>query len=133
MVSELPRQRLVFIVDEEYLLASNLAEFLRMEGFEARSFAAPLEALEAAHESPPELLIADVALRPISGIELANTMREICPACKVLLFSSFADTNGLLEAADATGHDFALFPGPVHLLNLMEGIQGLIQEARPDC
>ncbi len=102
MVSEAPRQLRVFIVDEEYMLASTLAQFLLLEGLDARPFAAPLEALEAAHTSPPDLLIADVALRPLSGIELAKSMRENCPGCKVLLFSSFVHTNSLLEVAAAS-------------------------------
>lgn len=74
MVSELPRQRLVFIVDEEYMLASTLAQFLRLEGFDVRSLAAPVEALGAAHLSPPDLLIADVDLSPFR----ASNLRRVC-------------------------------------------------------
>ncbi len=126
MVSELPKQLRAFIVDEEHLLASTLAHFLRQEGLDARSFAGPLEALDAAHITPPDLLISDVALQTLSGIELANAMRKSCPACKVLLFSSSADSNSLLEVTGASRSDFALLPGPMSLLNLLEAIQSLI-------
>lgn len=131
MVSELPRQLLAFIVDEEHILASTLAGFLRQEGLDARSFAGPIEALDAASTSPPDLLISDVALQPLSGIELARAVREKCSACKVLLFSSDADANSLLQDSFAAGDDFALLPGPVGLLGLMEGIHSLLPDATP--
>jgi DNA-binding NtrC family response regulator len=126
MVSELPKQLLVFIVDEEYILASTWAHFLCLEGLDARSFAVPLEALNAAHTSQPDLLVSDVALGPLSGDELARMMRENCPGCKVLLFSSFAHTDHLLESVGEAGSDFALLPSSMCLLNLMETIQNLI-------
>jgi DNA-binding NtrC family response regulator len=129
MVSELPRQLLAFLVDEEHILASTLAQFLRQEGLGARSFAGPIEALDAASTSPPDLLISDVELRPLSGIELARAMRAQYPACKVMLFSGHAGANSLLQAALASGDDFALLPGPVGLLNLMEAIHSLIIDA----
>ena len=131
MVSELPRQLLAFVVDEEHILASTLAQFLRQEGLDARSFACPIGVLDAAYISPPDLLISDVALKPLSGIELAHAVRNKCPACKVLLFSSHAEANGLLESSIAAGDDFALLPGPVGLLNLMERIHSLILDAPP--
>jgi DNA-binding NarL/FixJ family response regulator len=131
MVSERPRQLLAFIVDEEHILASTLAQFLRQEGLDARSFACPIGALDAASTSPPDLLISDVALKPLSGVELAHAVRERCPACKVLLFSSHAEANSLLETSIAARDDFALLPGPVGLLNLMERIRSLILDAPP--
>lgn len=62
MVSKLPRQLIAFIVDEEHILASTLAQFLRREGLDARSFAGPIEALDAASRLSPDLLISDAAL-----------------------------------------------------------------------
>jgi DNA-binding response OmpR family regulator len=131
MVSELPRQLLAFIVDEEHILASTLAEFLRQEGLDARSFASPIGALDAASISPPDLLISDATLRPLSGVELAYAMREKCPTCKVLLFSSNVDANRLLQGPLAAGDGFALLPGPLGLLSLMEGIHSLIHDPPP--
>jgi DNA-binding NarL/FixJ family response regulator len=131
MVSKLPRQLIAFIVDEEHILASTLAQFLRQEGLDARSFAGPIEALDAASRLSPDLLISDAALQPLSGIELGHAMRAQCPACKVLVFSSDAVANTLLQGSFATGNDFALLLGPVGLLNLMEGIQNLIHDAPP--
>jgi non-ribosomal peptide synthetase component F len=56
-----PRDRLAFVVDEEHILASTLAQFLRQEGLDARSSACPIGVLDSASISPPDLLISDVA------------------------------------------------------------------------
>lgn len=56
--------------------------------------------------------------------------KNVRPA-KVLLFSSNADANGLLQGPLAAGDGFALLPGPLGLLNLMEGIHSLIHDAPP--
>ena len=76
----------IFVVDDESVIALTLAMILSKKGFEAHAFTLPLEALERAHEIPPNLLISDVVMPLLSGIELAIRIRELCPSCKVLLF-----------------------------------------------
>ena len=103
----------VFVVDDEHVIASTLAAILQMHGFSATYFTCPLEALTAARLKAPDLLISDVAMPGISGIELAIRMRAQYPTCKVLLFSGQAATKDLLEDARARGHDFDLLQKPV--------------------
>ena len=84
-----------------------------MNGFSARFFTSPREALAAARSESPELVISDVAMPGISGIELAIQMRAQYPNCKILLFSGQAATLDLLEGARAQGYDFRLLQKPV--------------------
>jgi CheY-like chemotaxis protein len=100
----------VFVVDDEPVIASSLAAILRMNGFSARFFTSPLEALAAARSESPDLVISDVAMPGVSGIELAIQMRAQYPNCKILLFSGQAAT---LEGARAQGYDFRLLQRPV--------------------
>jgi CheY-like chemotaxis protein len=62
----------------------------------------------------------------MSGIELAVKVRELCPECKVLLFSGQAATANLLENARADGHDFELLSKPVHPSDLLAKIRAVI-------
>jgi len=104
----------IFVVDDEPVIASSLAAILQMNGFSARFFTCPLEALAAARSESPDLVISDVAMPGISGIDLAIQMRAQYPNCKILLFSGQATTLDLLEGARAQGYDFRLLQKPVH-------------------
>ena len=126
MISEASKQHRIFIVDEEYLAASILAQLLCDEGLDAHSFGEPLQALEAANLGPPDLLISDVDVPPLSGIELASRMQAQAPDCKVLLFSTDAGTNHMLETAAASGSGFALLFAPVLLGQLLDQVNRLL-------
>lgn len=127
-MSQTYKQPRVFVVDDEDVIASTLAMILRLQGgFNARSFTKPLDALEAARLEAPDLLISDVVMPLLSGIELAIQVREHCPNCKVLLFSGQAATADMLETARAKGYDFELLLKPVHPSGLLTKIRNLTE------
>jgi DNA-binding NtrC family response regulator len=96
----------VFVVDNEHVIASTLATIMKMHGFSATYFTSPLEALDAARKKAPDLLISDVELPGLSGIDLAIQMKAQYPTCKILLFSGEVATLDLLEEVRAQGHEF---------------------------
>jgi DNA-binding NtrC family response regulator len=104
----------IFVVDDEFVIATTLATILQRSGFDAVSFTEPLKALDAARVKAPDLLISDVMMPVLSGVDLAIRMKSECPGCKVLLFSGQAATANLLEAARREGHDFELLSKPIH-------------------
>ena len=104
----------IFVVDDEPVIASSLAAILQMNGFSAKFFTCPLEALAAARSESPDLVISDVAMPGISGIDLAIQMRAQYRNCKILLFSGQASTLDLLMSVRAQGYDFRLLQKPVH-------------------
>ena len=103
----------IFVVDDEPVIASSLAAILQMNGFYARFFTSPLEALAAARSDSPDVVISDVAMPGLSGIDLAIQIRAQHPNCKILLFSGQAATSDLLEGARTQGYDFRLLQKPV--------------------
>jgi DNA-binding NtrC family response regulator len=115
----------IFVVDDEYVIASTLAVILNRNGFSARPFTSPLEALAAAQSDVPDLLISDVAMPGLSGIDLAIQMKAQYPECKILLFSGHAGTLDLFEDARNRGHDFHLLLKPVHPSKLLSEIAAL--------
>jgi DNA-binding response OmpR family regulator len=56
----------------EPVIASSLAAILRMNGFSARFFNCSLEALAAARSESADLVISDVAMPDISGVDLVS-------------------------------------------------------------
>ncbi|WP_246153398.1 response regulator [Terriglobus albidus] len=115
----------VFVVDDEQVISQSLAIILRREGYDASYFTNPLEALEQMKITPPDLLISDVMMPEISGIELAIRVAERYPDCKILLFSGQAATSDLMNDARAQGYSFQLLPKPLHPRQLLEEIATL--------
>jgi DNA-binding response OmpR family regulator len=138
MSSELKHR--VFVVDDENVIASTLELILMNQGFDAHSFADPLAALNAARSKSPDLLITDVMMPQMTGIELAVRIRQDCPNCKVMFFSGEISIINLLDEAQGDGHDFIFVDKPVHPAVLIERINevlddsgGLVRSAPPSC
>jgi DNA-binding NtrC family response regulator len=130
-MSQSPKLPRVFVVDDEDAIASSLAMILRFQGgFHATSFTDPLKALQAAHKEAPDILITDVIMPEMSGIHLAIQLRDVCPDCKILLFSGQAATADLLEAARSSGFTFELLSKPVHPADLLASIRTLTEDTQ---
>lgn len=113
----------IFVVDDEHAIASSLAKILRYEGFDdVTYFTDPLKALGAVKAQPPDLLITDVVMLPMTGLELAMKMQELCASCKVILFSGSPSTSELLEIANSEGYNFEVLAKPIHPRELMAKI-----------
>jgi len=115
-------QHRIFVVDDEPVIASTLGQILRLRGFEVSCFTNPLKALEAVYTEAPDLLLADVIMPEMSGIDLAIIVREAFPSCTVLLFSGQIATSQLLEGAKTRGHDFEVLTKPVHPLEILQRV-----------
>jgi CheY-like chemotaxis protein len=121
----------VYVVDDEKVIAETLAMILDKAGFSAFAFEDPQEALAAAAvNTSPDLLISDVVMPHMSGVELGIHFRQHYPNCKVLLFSGQAITANLLDIARAQGHDFELLSKPVHPADLLAKLRGFPQQRR---
>jgi DNA-binding response OmpR family regulator len=116
---ELP---VVLVVDDERVIADSLTIILSKSGFRAVTAYDGLQALELAARVRPKLLISDVMMPGMSGIELAIALTERYPECKVLLFSGQAATVDLLKTAREIGHDFTTLTKPVHPSDMLRRV-----------
>jgi len=120
------RQRFVLVVDDEKRIADTLAAILESKGYESRAAYNGATALEACHARIPDLLITDVVMPGMSGIELGIAVKREYSRCHILLFSGQAATAQMLEDAEARGHRFELLAKPVHPSLLLERVEQLI-------
>ena len=109
----------VLVADDEQVIANTLAIILNQAGFEARAVYSGENALETIDAFQPNMLISDVIMTGMTGIEAAIQIREKLPACKILLFSGQAATADLLEKARSQGHEFEILAKPVHPTDLL--------------
>lgn len=118
----------VLVVDDESAIADTLTEILSRSGYAAMAVYDGNDALETALLTPPEMLITDVILPGMSGVELAITVRRIFPDCKILLFSGQASTADLLATAKSQGHHFTLLSKPVHPRELLALVSDALKQ-----
>jgi DNA-binding response OmpR family regulator len=110
---------MVLVVDDEPVIADTLVEILNKSGYAAIAAYDGEDALETALLMPPELVIADVGLPGISGIEVATVLREKLPECKVLLLSGQAATSRQAAPVKMDGKRFAVIGKPIQPADLL--------------
>jgi DNA-binding NtrC family response regulator len=112
------RKPVVLVVDDEMLVADTLATILNKAGYTAMRAYDGYTAMEMAWACAPDLLITDVAMPGMNGVELALGMMSVAPKCKVVLFSGHATSLDLMRAYEA-GHEFSLMAKPMHPLEVL--------------
>jgi CheY-like chemotaxis protein len=103
----------VLVVDDEVVIADTLSKILSLRGYSATAAYDGDSALESALLEPPDLLLSDVILPGMNGIELAYTIKRVYPDCKILLFSGQAPTVDLMASSYRAGHRFTLLSKPM--------------------
>jgi CheY-like chemotaxis protein len=120
----LPKKQrpVVLVVDDERVIANTLSMILSRSGFSTMTAYDGESALELARAVPPDLLISDVVMPGMTGVELAITVTQTIPGCKVLLFSGQAATADLLEKARSAGHNFTTLTKPIHPTDMLRRV-----------
>ncbi len=113
----------VLVVDDERVIADTLAMILSQSGFDARAIYSGETALEMAQTFLPDMLISDVIMADLNGIDAAIRIRALLPKVKILLFSGQAATADLLEKARAQGYEFEILAKPVHPQDLLNRLR----------
>ncbi len=113
----------VLVVDDEPVIADTLAMILNQSGFHARPVYSGEKALEVAFTFQPDMLISDVMMADLNGIDAAIRIRALLPSIKILLFSGQAATADLLDKAHAQGYDFEILVKPVHPQDLLSKLR----------
>ena len=114
----------VFVVDDEVVIAQTLAIILNQSGFHAIAFHRAEAAIAALTTFVPDLLISDVVMPGMTGVDLAMHFRSVQPSCKILLFSGQAATLDLLEDSRSKGHTFEVLLKPLHPVDLLARLRG---------
>jgi DNA-binding response OmpR family regulator len=113
----------VLVVDDERVIADTLAMILNQSGFDARAVYSGEKAVEMAASFAPDMLITDVIMADLNGIDAAIMIRALRPGIKILLFSGQAATADLLEKARGRGYEFEILAKPVHPQDLLSRLK----------
>ncbi len=122
-----PPRPIVLVVDDERVIADTRAMILEQSGISAMVAYDGKSALEVARRIPPDLLLTDVAMPGMNGIDLATAIRQIFPKCGVLLFSGEALTADSLDAARVARQEFTILTKPLHPTELLARVSDSLQ------
>jgi DNA-binding NtrC family response regulator len=109
----------ILVVDDEPMIADTMSLILRRSGYEAVSVYDAEAALDFVLSKPPQMVISDVSLPGMNGIELGLAIRRIYPECKVVLSSGHSRSGELLANALSSGDDFTFLQKPVQPKDLL--------------
>lgn len=116
-------QSCILVVDDERIIADTLALIFQQHGFRAVAAYSGEEAVEAARTHRPDMVISDIVMGRMNGLEAAIRIKAELSNCRVVLFSGQPSTAELLLAAKADGHSFEVLAKPVHPEVLLEKVK----------
>jgi CheY-like chemotaxis protein len=119
----------ILVVDDEPSLADTLAIIFQRAGYTATAVYSGEDAfLKFIATNRPSLVVTDVVMPGMAGIEMAKLVRRSYPNCLVLLFSGNADTQDLLKLAEDEGCEFEILAKPVQPLHMLEKVASLLDQ-----
>ena len=123
-------RRRVLIADDEQVIADTLAMILNAVGFESKAVYSGEGAVSAATLFRPDILLSDIIMAGINGIDAAMIIREMLPECKVIFISGQAATTDFVCKARAEGLALEILAKPVDPQILIEHVKRLAPFAR---
>ncbi len=112
----------ILIVDDERMIADTLSAIFRGAGYETYTAYNGRLGLDAARTLRPELVLSDVAMPEMDGVQMAMQIRRSQPKVRVLLLSGQSETSDLLRSARENGFDFELLQKPIHPEEIMRTV-----------
>ena len=113
----------ILVVDDEQGLCAGLQEALRREGHEVDATTDAQAALKLASDNPYHLVISDIKMPGLSGLELLGRVRERQPDTLFLLMTAYSTVENAVEAMKQGAYDY--LPKPID----MKRLRALVQKA----
>lgn len=116
----------ILVVDDEPIIRSALAEFLQQEGFSVETASSGEFALEVVARRKFDVMLCDVNLPGLDGIEVLERVARLSPETFVLLITAYATVESAVEAFHKGAHDYLM--KPIILQEVDRKIRRLLQQ-----
>ncbi len=100
----------ILIVEDEHDVREPLAEFLRSGGFEVETAADGKQALVLLRDKPADLIVSDIQMPRMGGLELLKHVRSKYPATQMIMFTAFGTVENAVNALKSGAQDYVLKP-----------------------
>ena len=120
----------VLVVDDDRLVADTLNLVFQANGYECEAVYCAADALARARTFTPGLLLCDVSMPDENGLELAETLQQEMPSCKLLMLTAYASNVLKVEQhASRTRRPLKLLSKPCRPETLLREAHELLQTA----
>ena len=103
----------VMVVDDEERFRVTLAKLLGLKGMDVRCCASAVEALEELAKDKPDVILLDVKMPGLSGVDALPEIKKIDPLAQVIVLTGHASVDVAAEIMTRGGSDYVLKPCPV--------------------
>jgi DNA-binding NtrC family response regulator len=100
----------IVVVDDEENMGRILERVLGMEGYHVTAFSDPRRALAFIQQTPPDLVLTDMRMPEISGMELLSETRKSNPHTNVIMMTAYASVEKAVEAMRSGAFDYVTKP-----------------------
>ena len=120
----------VWIVDDDRSIRWVLEKALGREGIEYSSFASAEEALRELAERAPQVLVSDIRMPGLSGIELLQRVKERHPSVPVIVMTAYSDLDSAVAAFRGGAYEY--LPKPFDVEQAVDLIRRALEESRSE-
>ena len=114
----------IMVIDDENIVCSMTKAVLEQEGYRVETFSSAQPALNRLKEEKFDLIITDLKMKGIDGMEILKTIKTESPGTKVIMITAFASLDAAIEALRGKVDDF--FPKPIKFSDLKACIRRLL-------
>ena len=102
----------ILVVDDEPVARQSLSEILRLEGYAVNAVPNGQAAVEYVRTHPVDLMIVDLRMPGMDGLEVVQVVNSVSPETEVILLTAFGSTETAIQALRLRIHDYLLKPAP---------------------
>ncbi|MFH0813813.1 MAG: response regulator [Pseudomonadota bacterium] len=121
----MPLKPRVLIVDDEEAFRSALGKRLAVRGLEVNTVGSGKEALEELRNKPYDVILLDVKMPGMSGIEALAEIKKINPLLEVIILTGHASVDVAVEITKLGGYEYLIKPYPLE--DLMEKVDAAFE------
>jgi DNA-binding response OmpR family regulator len=120
----------VLIVDDDRMVADTLNLVFQANGYDSEAAYSAAAGLERARTFIPGLLLCDVTMPHETGLDLADQIHTVLPACKVLMLSAYSSNAGKVQAhATQVNRSLRLLHKPCRPEEILREVSALLSAA----
>jgi len=116
------------VIDDENIVGIMIKNSFEQDGYRVEAFLDAKPALARLKEEKFDMVITDLKMKDIDGMEVLNTIKEAYPGIKVIMITAFASMDAAVEAFRKSVDDF--FAKPVKIADLKATVKKLLSEEK---